>query len=288
MIAIFLFLQALAGPPMDHPVRFQAHRGGVGEYPENTMAAYQASWGFGALPEIDIRTSKDGAIICLHDASLARTTDAPAEIKDTGVSALTYQEIGKWDAGKRFSSQFAGEKVPLLEDVLRAMKEHPEREIYLDFKQVDLGALAAMIEEYDVAKQIIFCHNRQQTCAEMRARIPGLRTMLWIGGEPEEIQTKFAAAADTGFKDLDQVQLHLNVRKTDGAIEYELPDTFLKRAIAQTRTHGVDLEVLPFQFDDPSLFTLLNLGIRWFATDHPGRFSEAVARWSSTAPALHK
>jgi len=44
---------------------------------------------------------------------------------------------------------------------------------------------------------------------------------------------------------------------------------------------GAPLEIPPFEFDDASVHNLLDLGIRWYATDYPKRFSESVKRWKN-------
>lgn len=273
-IAALIGTGALGSGP--NTVYFQAHRGGLKEVPENTMAAYRHAWDLGALPEVDICETADGVIICLHDDTLARTTNAQAN-QTVPVSKLTFEEIRQWDAGSWFDEKYAGEKVPSLEEVFREMARRKDAQIYLDLKKVNLEQLAALLQKYKVASRVIFCHNRVESCRKMRAAVPGLRTMLWIGGEVPEIQEKFRKAAADGFKGLDQVQLHLKpAPETEGGIRYLMPESFLHEALPATREKNVDLEVLPFAFDCESLSQLLKLGIRWFATDEPKRFKACV------------
>ncbi len=257
-------------------VHFHAHRGGLKEAPENTLAAYRYAWDLGGIPEVDICATGDGVIICLHDDTLKRTTNADSNA-DTPVSKLTFDEIRKWDAGRWFDAKFAGEKVPSLEEVLREMAARKDAEIYLDLKNVDLVKLGAMIRSYGVAERIIFCHNKVESCRKMREAVPGLRTMLWIGGEVSEIQEKFRKAAADGFQGLDQVQIHLKPAPDmkDG-IHYLMGEDFLGEALKTTQEKGVHLEVLPFAFDKESISALIRIGIRWFATDEPKRFKSCL------------
>jgi len=283
-------LRAVAEEPAACPkeaVRFQAHRGGLREVPENTLAACRYAWGLGGIPEVDICTTSDGKIICLHDSTLARTTDAPDRLRNTPVKELTFDETRKWDCGRWFDPRFEGERVPSLREVFTEMHGHPERQVYLDLKKIDLGQLAGLITEYDVAEQVIFCHCVQQNCITLRELTPKVRTMLWIGDKPDEIMRKFEAAFATGFKGLDQVQLHLNAAApatdSEGFLGYALDEPFIADALERTAAAGIDLEVLPFEFTETTIAGLLDLGVRWYATDEPKRFTACVNQWTTRA-----
>ena len=259
-------------------IHFQAHRGGLKEVPENTLAAYRHAWDLGGIPEVDICSTADKAIICLHDDTLARTTNA-VENADKPVSQLTLAEIRKWDAGIRFDPRYRGEKVPTLEEVLTELGLRPQAWIYLDLKNVDLDQLAAMLQKHGVTPRVIFCHNKIANCRKMRAAAPGLRTMLWIGGDVDDIKRGFRNAAADEFRGLDQVQLHL--KRDSGVkdrVQYQMDEAFLVEALDVAGEKGIELEVLPFEFDCTSLSDLLDLGIRWFATDEPKRFKDCVAK----------
>ncbi len=72
------------------PMRF-AHRGLVQAAPENTIPAFQAAVAFGCEGiELDVRVSKDGVAVVVHDGSLTRMTDG---LITAEVSALTAKEL---------------------------------------------------------------------------------------------------------------------------------------------------------------------------------------------------
>jgi len=97
-----------------------AHRGASAFYPENTMAAFQGAKELGAdWIELDVQQSRDGKIIVMHDTNFKRTTGV-----DANTWELTYEEISKLDAGSFFGSEFAGEKIPLLSQVVEFAKEN--------------------------------------------------------------------------------------------------------------------------------------------------------------------
>ena len=258
---------------------FQAHRGGLREVPENTLAAFEYAWSFGSIPEADVFATRDNVIMCLHDATLARTTNAPMPVAAEPVVNLTAAEIEQWDAGSWFDSKYAGEKVPRLETVFKKMKNRPERQVYLDLKNLDLDQLGRQIQDNGITSQILFCHNNYENLIRFKQIAPGVRTMRWIGGSVDEIKTKFEQTVAAHFEHLDQVQLHLHHKPLDSKIEYQLPPAFLSEALSITREFGVDLEVLPFEISAESVAGLLDLGITWLCTDYPDRLARYIADW---------
>lgn len=90
------------------------HRGFSSHYPENTMIALQEAVNAGALGiEFDVRKSRDGVYLLMHDATVDRTTDGTGN-----VASMLWSDIQDLDAGAWFDPQFAGTKVPSLEAVL--------------------------------------------------------------------------------------------------------------------------------------------------------------------------
>ena len=94
------------------------HRGSCADRPDNTLAGVRRAIEAGVTAaEIDVRTTKDGALICLHDAHVDRTTNGTGKVAD-----LTLAELKKLDAGMKFDPKFRGERVPTLSEVLAAAK----------------------------------------------------------------------------------------------------------------------------------------------------------------------
>ncbi len=262
---------------------WQAHRGGgLHDAPDNSIAALLYTWKLGGIPEADIRTTSDSVIICLHDGTLARTSNAPDDIKDVPVSELSFDQVQKYDIGVTFSQDYKGEFVPSLEQVFKLMQNHSDRQLYLDIKDVDLQQLGDMMNQYKVCSQILVCSPRQDDCKTLKAVADGVRSMLWMGGSAEEIKSKFYAVQKSGFEGLNQVQLHLNDIEEPGAWRYQLDAEFVKKALEITRAAEIDLEVFPFHFEEKDVYTLFDIGIRWYATDEPGRFSQAIENWKNS------
>lgn len=264
------------------PVQWQAHRGGGGiERPDNTEAAFLYSWSLGGIPEADVRQTLDGRIVCLHDATLARTTDAGPDIADVPVASLRYEQLAGVDAGSKYAAGYAGQRVPLLAQVFARMAEAPARRMYLDLKSVDLAVLASMIRRFGLEGRTYAASSDPEKCRALKSLLPTTKTLLWCGGTATEIEGKLRAAASSGFSHLDQVQLHLNDAPEARGWRYEVGLELVAEALAACSRYGVDLEVFPWKFEAVDIARLLDLGVRWYATDEPSRFLKAVRRWQA-------
>lgn len=275
-LSLLMAMQLGAGAPGD--VYFQAHRGGVDEVPENTLPAFLHAWSIpGAVPEMDLVTTKDGMIVCMHDDTPERTTDAPKPWSGKRLSDIPFKEVRQWDAGAKFDAKYAGTKVPTLDEVFAEMKGHPERQVYLDIKNVDLTVLTAKIKSLGLERQIIFVHGNPKMCAKLQGLYAGARTMTWLSGTPEAIRKRYRQLAETHFAGLSQLQFHLQTQSIQPEPTYVLDDAFLAEAAKAMRDAGVDLQLRLFDFTPASLRKLIHLGARWYVTDAPKAFSTTVA-----------
>lgn len=85
------------------------HRGAAGHAPENTIAAIRSGVSLGVdFVELDVRRSRDGRLVVMHDKLVDRTTDGTGP-----VSEMTWEELQSLDAGH-------GERVPCVEGALAA------------------------------------------------------------------------------------------------------------------------------------------------------------------------
>lgn len=113
-LGVFILPFALFG------VDYIAHRGNSSESPENTRASFKQALELGAdFIELDVFLTKDSVPVVIHDDNLSRLTNGKsnAQVKD-----LTFEEIQKLEVGEWFQSEFAGEKIPTLKEVLLLVK----------------------------------------------------------------------------------------------------------------------------------------------------------------------
>lgn len=100
-------------------MRIMAHRGWSGRAPENTLSAIQLALNDERIEsiEIDVQLTKDYIPVVIHDFTLNRTTNGKGFVKE-----YTFEELRKLDAGSWFSSEYSGEKIPSLAEVLEMVK----------------------------------------------------------------------------------------------------------------------------------------------------------------------
>lgn len=105
-----------------------AHRGSSRTAPENTMSAFNLAWQQEAdAVELDVYLSKDNRIMVIHDPTTGRTAGTDLVVKDTTSEVLRTLDVGSFK-GK----QFAGQRIPFLEEVIETIP--PGKRIFIDIK----------------------------------------------------------------------------------------------------------------------------------------------------------
>jgi glycerophosphoryl diester phosphodiesterase len=101
----------------DRPLVF-AHRGAKRVAPENTLPAFEAAIRLGADGvELDVQYSSDGKLVIFHDLNLNKTSNGTGRL-----TAHTFEELQRLDAGAYFGAEFAGVQIPALDEVLDLAK----------------------------------------------------------------------------------------------------------------------------------------------------------------------
>lgn len=120
-----------------------AHRGYSSKYPENTLASIEAALTAGAsYIEFDLQMMADNEFVLMHDKDLRRASGI-----SKSVFSLTRQTVRNFQADyyAKFSGQFSGIKIPLLEHVLSLFAQFPEAVALVEIKEDSL-------EEHGVEK----------------------------------------------------------------------------------------------------------------------------------------
>jgi glycerophosphoryl diester phosphodiesterase len=126
----------------DAPKQLIAHRGASGYAPEHTPAAYRLAIDQHAdFVEPDLAVTKDNVLICLHDDSLARTTNIAEVFPDKAkalANDLVIADIKKLDAGKWFKPEFAGQRIQTFQDAIDLVRPHHGVGLYPELKSPEL------------------------------------------------------------------------------------------------------------------------------------------------------
>ncbi len=253
----------LGGAPL-----LMAHRGGAGLAPENTMAAFRRAlktWDADVL-EMDVRTTADGRLVVLHDATVDRTTDGRGQ-----VSSLPWNDVRSLDAGFRFrdldgAASFRGRGlgIPLFAEVLETF---PHARLIVEPKVADAarplrravathGAEHRVLvgAEFEAARRRARGHRgpwgasrRQVAFFWAMHRVP----LVWWLGVP---------AVDA-----------LEVPERSGRVNVVTP-AFVRRA------HRANLPVHVWTIDaEEDMRRLLGCGVDGIQTDRPDRLARVLA-----------
>lgn len=162
-----------------------AHRGASGHAPENTLAAFRRALAMGAtFIETDLQLSRDARFVAIHDNTLERTTNGEGQVHD-----LTLAELRRLDAGAWFGSEFAGERIPTLEEILEFAKKH-DVVFYLELKPAgswggEHALIGALRESGEIARTVVISFD-PAILAAVRKVEPTLMTGLLFDGQIEE------------------------------------------------------------------------------------------------------
>ncbi|MDA9858723.1 glycerophosphodiester phosphodiesterase family protein [Rubripirellula sp.] len=155
-----------------------AHRGLLRHAPENTLPAFAACLELGMGFELDIRTTKDGHLVVIHDDNVQRTTNGTSQ----SVRDLRLDELQKLDAGSWFGSAYTDLHVPTLEETLSLVRERKRGPTLIALNVKDLpregeAKLVAFVEKYELLSES-FAFDQSD---EMSDRLKKLNPAFRIG-----------------------------------------------------------------------------------------------------------
>ncbi|APU39043.1 MULTISPECIES: glycerophosphodiester phosphodiesterase [unclassified Streptomyces] len=175
------------------------HRGVMGVEPENTLRSYLRAErsGMDAIA-LDLRLSKDGVLVAVHDPEVDRTTDGSGAVAD-----LTLAELRGLDAGQ-------GEGVPVFEEVLDAVRSPLHASVP---DRATAAALAELLLRRDLVSRVEVTSADGALLADVARQVPGVRTTLFAepvgGGTDALVDRARAAGAATIALDIHRIALEL-------------------------------------------------------------------------------
>lgn len=116
-----------AGPALSTPAVI-AHRGAAHDAPENTLAAFKLAWQQGADGiEGDFHLTRDGEIVCIHDADTKRTAGQAKKVAEATLAELRQLDVGSWKG-----EPWRGARIPTLHEVLATVPEG--KRVFIEIK----------------------------------------------------------------------------------------------------------------------------------------------------------
>lgn len=260
-----------------------AHRGCWRQPAENSLAAIAACAALGVdMVEIDLRQTKDGVIVLLHDDSLERTTSLSGPLRDKNRAELQSARLRREAGGPR--AGLTDEHLPSFEEVLAA----PVKVFFfLDIKEPIHEEVARLLDEHGAWDRVLFSMNKEFGPGLLRARFVGRATVM--PKLSENFGGKCASGLDPAADLTAYAELH--------ALIYEVvfcDDRFFDLARTQARGARLWVNTLGPVFDggrdeatalaDPDAVwgELLNRGASALQTDHPGEliaYLRKTGRW---------
>jgi len=153
------------------PIIF-GHRGASAHAPENSIASFKMAVEHGAdFIELDVKLSLDGVVMVIHDQTVDRTTNG------TGmVNQLTYDMLKELDAGGKFDVKFAGEKLPTLDEVFKAVG----KDIFVNVELTNYSSqtddlipkVAEVVKANEMQDRVLFSSFLPGNLKRIRALLP--------------------------------------------------------------------------------------------------------------------
>lgn len=245
-----------------------AHRGGAGLGPENTMSAFLQAvdeWDADML-EMDVRLTRDGHVVVIHDETVDRTTDGHGPIR-----AMTWNEARSLDAAYRFRDpdgeyplRGAGVRLPLFAEVLDAF---PHMRMIVEPKAAE--AAAPLVREIRAAR----AEERVLVGAESEATRVGAQGYRGPWGASRKQATRFWILHHLGLAS------RCYVPAADG---FQLPERSGRFRAVTPRligaAHAANMPVYVWTVDDaPDMRRLLEWGADGIMTDRPDILAGVLA-----------
>jgi glycerophosphoryl diester phosphodiesterase len=161
-----------------------AHRGARGHAPENTLLAFDLAFDLGAdAVECDVRKSRDGRLVVIHDDTLDRTTNGKGP-----VAGKSFVELRALDAGR---SRRIPQVIPALEEVLELVRRR-DGWINLEIKGHSIEesiatavALEPVLRALPEARRsrVLVSSFEHSAIVHLKERLPWLRIGALFGSE---------------------------------------------------------------------------------------------------------
>jgi glycerophosphoryl diester phosphodiesterase len=169
--------------PHSKIILIASHRGVHNNLPENSIPAFEKAIELGIdIIEIDVRLTKDGSLVIMHDATVDRTTNGKGRVDE-----LSFEELRKLRL--TFDEQVTNESIPTLEEVLTLAKGRIL--VDLDIKTNNLHQVMQIVQQTQTENNCFFFLSQHFHDKLLKAKNPELRTLVRTRSEAD-VESVFA------------------------------------------------------------------------------------------------
>ena len=179
-----------------------AHRGASRDAPGNTIPAFQLAWEQGAdAIEADFHLSKDGEIVCFHDADTERVAGTQLVVRQS-----TLAELKQLDVGATHGVAFNGTRIPTIAEVFATIPQG--KKIFIEVK---CGAeiIPTLLNEIDQSgltqEQIVVISFNKQVIQQLKIKAPQYKAS-WLCSFKKQETGEITPSLATVLKTLKQIQ----------------------------------------------------------------------------------
>lgn len=255
-------------PYLQHegPIPF-AHRGGLGDFPENTLPAFEAAIELGyRYIETDAHVTRDGVVVAFHDPRLDRTTDVEGAFAEMTIAEVEAADAGaRWTSGDdAFPFRGKGLTVPRMEALL---ERWPDLRLNIDPKSDQVvEPLAELIERHGAWDRTCFGAFSDKRLTRLR-QLSGGRACTSMGPRAVARARLESLAGRMSRQDADCLQVPVR----------QGPVTIVTRGFVEA-AHKAALFVHVWTVnEEQEMHDLLDLGVDGLITDRPRLLKEVFA-----------
>ncbi len=257
-----------------HPLNI-AHRGGMGEAPENTLKAFAMAITQGSqVFELDIHPTADNEIVVIHDQTVDRTTNASGAIRKMTLAQIKKLDAGYChtpDNGKSYPFRGQGLTIPTLKEVFQAF---PDYRINIEIKDLVPGIehiLLKLIHECSMEKKVLIASETYHYSRMFRSLAP----FLTYSASRREVTWFFLSLI-----------LHVCFLYNPGIHAFQVPEFYGRLHIVTPRfiheAHKKNIKVHVWTINEQNAMErLLRWGVDGIVTDYPDKLNRVLKQYSS-------
>ncbi|WP_017257723.1 glycerophosphodiester phosphodiesterase family protein [Pedobacter arcticus] len=259
----------------------QAHRGGRGLMPENTIPAMKLALDYGNTLEMDITFSKDKKVLVSHDQwmnSLFVLDPEGKELpkgKDANIYKMDYKDIKKYDVGSKFHKAFPQQKkikaqIPLLADLIDTVehyakiKNYPAPHYNMETKMKESGDNIFHPEPKEFVKRLMRVIKNKNIESRVIIQSFDTRSLEIIHKKYKNVKTAYLVSSG---------ELEENLKKLSFKPDIYSPTYKLVTSELVASCKKLGIKVLPWTVNTKSeIESLKTMGVDGIITDYPNLF----------------